>query len=36
MHIDDTHDLEGERDETCIDESPEARKKSRVNNVMME
>jgi hypothetical protein len=36
MRIDDSHDNDGERDETCIDESPEARKKSRVAQVMGE
>jgi hypothetical protein len=37
MIRDDNHDyFEGERDETCIDESPETSKKSRVGKVMNE
>jgi hypothetical protein len=35
--VDDSHDnIEGEKDETCIEESPEMRKKSRVATVMDE
>jgi hypothetical protein len=36
MNIKDAQNFEGERDESCIEESPEARKKSRVANVMVE
>jgi hypothetical protein len=36
MISEDAQELEGEQDESCIDESPETRKKSRVANVMVE